>query len=78
MIFEPGKSYYVLTSKEYEELGSILPESLASLLQDFTLVDGQYYAMLSDINADELQFLEDEGFLNIFDYKKSTQSVHPF
>ncbi len=78
MIFEPGKSYYVLTADEYAELQDILPDSLASLLQDFTLVDGQYYAMLSDINAEELAFLEDEGYLNIFDYKKSTQSVHPF
>ena len=78
MIFEPGKSYYVLTKEEYTALQTILPESLASLLQDFTLVDEQYYAMLSDIDANELKFLEDEGFLNIFDYKKSTQSVHPF
>ena len=78
MIFEPGKSYYVLTIEEYTALQKILPESLASLLQDFTLVDGQYYAMLSDINAEELAFLEYEGYLNIFDYKKSTQSVHPY
>ena len=78
MIFEPGKSYYVLTAEEYAALQDILPESLASLLDDFTLVDGSYYALPSDIDATELAFLEDEGFLNLFDYKKSTQSVHPF
>ena len=79
MIFVPGNSYYFLSKAEYNDLQTSLPESLASLLDDFTLHDDdKYYALASNIDEDEYAYLAEEGYAHFFDYKKSTQSVHPF
>jgi hypothetical protein len=83
MIFEPGHSYYVLTADEYSLLLEWLEgDGLSYFSGDFTQgtdADGNlyYFCDVSSgaIDADERQYLEDQGFLNVLQYIKSTQST---
>ncbi len=78
MTFEPGQSYWTLDSDQYAEMCSFLEEYGYDLDTDFQLADdGNYYATMSSVSDDELAFMEEWGFNNLFNYKKSTQSTSP-
>ena len=75
MIFEPGKSYYVLDENQYAELADLMEQFEGeNFLADFIKVDGTYYATADSIDDTERQFLEDWSLSNFMQYKKSTQS----
>lgn len=80
MIFNPGESYYVLEAGELQDLIDLLADMELDydLASDFTQADdGRYYAAVSGggIDSEERGFMDDYGFLNILEYKKSTQST---
>ena len=82
MIFEPGKDYYVLDPTQYSDMISLISDEGLSydLSSDFQLSDdGNYYVAVDSgsVDPNEYSFLEDWGFLNVFSYKKSTQSTSP-
>lgn len=83
MNFEPGESYWVLTENEYKLMLEYLSELTVDeqfenqLATDFVQVGENYYASLNALNNDEYTFLEDNGLLNPFAYKKSVQSTQP-
>lgn len=82
MTFLPGHSYYVLTPGERSDMIDMLAEEGLDydLADDFTLAsDGNYYVDVtsSSLSGLELAFMEDWGFGERFEYKKSTQSTSP-
>ncbi len=78
MIFEPGNSYYMLTVDQLNEMVA-LADDLGiphNFLEDFQLAeDGNFYTAAGNIDSDELAFLNDWGYNNCLDYKKSYQST---
>ena len=82
MVFQPGQSYYVLTPSEYADLLALAEEFelLDAFQNDFEQADDNNYYVItssSKLTSEELAFLDDNGFMNIFNYIKSTQSTSP-
>ena len=82
MVFQPGQSYYVLTPSEYADLLALAEEFelLDAFQNDFEQADDNNYYVItssSNLTSEELAFLDDNGFMNIFNYIKSTQSTSP-
>lgn len=80
MIFEPGNSYYMLDSDQYDELVALIEaeELDYDLASNFQLADdGNYYAAVTGggVDSEEAAFMEDFGLSNILAYKKSNQST---
>lgn len=66
-----GSQYYWLTADQYSFVSANDPNNLTS---DFILApDGYYYAAISDVDDEELDFLLENGLGATTFYSKSTQ-----